>query len=862
VGAAAVTTTRIAWRFSDRFDIHLLRGKKRRLDGLLLLHQADGTQPTGRDRPLPGDVASLTFVPRIKGAVVGGVITARGVKVDTATGEVEAVSPAPAPPLLSNLVVEARCQVNDAAAPGGVRNLVATMRIHVHTSVTRAWCTPTPLSIHKGADGQRLSVLAQFDDNTVGDITQHPGFAWASAIPGKVAVAATGELSAPGATGGPAVQVTATLSAELGGSAATGQVRVLDAWSAQPAAVRKATLVAGPGPEPAVMAQVPNVLFVAEGFPDTDADRFAFEQCAAEAVRQLRTSKATSPFNLIKDRVNYWRVFLPSNQSGESTLYELDLVNRGASIVGQEMPRPVAPNPLTALPPIGPLPPALEYRLENLVHLVGLPVPADAAVDLATKGGQWTAMFNDVDLRRVTLGLYDRWRDLNDRRVANERDTALGLAQGERPAYDLFFPERAIGPFFAMRTTREHLDQFLRTITRAGPAVIGATWDQHPSAPTPPGKDQDLVIALAFGARDSGAMTQTNDRRHTQLVAVGLVSTSETRLKAVAGRREVDVLPNPLPRKGGTVVVVREVLARIAHETAHIARVGDEYGGKGGMPDDELDRLRGFANLQPRDDLLAVPFAGLRGGQVKWRWPRLLRAGRLKLALVDETGGVFRAELDPGHGASFAAPDLVRLRQPLPDGGVAVPKLSDELRVLSVAADKVRVQDLHGTVVVGDFPAGSVLCDPVPARASAVLAGDIFAELLDQVIRVHIDATGGPLNARPPLRDCVNDPVNGLQLATNLPAGLPFGRPRFRSWIVGLYEGGMEYDCRPYHPTGACIMRVLQVPAANPFTHTLTSNPGAIYRFCHVCQYVIVDRLDASRHADLEALFSGQDAQP
>jgi hypothetical protein len=169
--AAAVTTTRIAWRFRARFDIHLLRGKKRCLDELLLLHQADGTEPTGRDRPLPGDVASLTFAPRIKGAAPGGVINAHGVKVDTATGEVEVVSPAPAPPRLSNLVVEARCQVDDPAAPGGVRNLVATMRIHVHTSVTRAWCTPTALSIHKGADGQRLSVLAQYDD-TVGDINE------------------------------------------------------------------------------------------------------------------------------------------------------------------------------------------------------------------------------------------------------------------------------------------------------------------------------------------------------------------------------------------------------------------------------------------------------------------------------------------------------------------------------------------------------------------------------------------------------------------------------------------------------------------------------------------------------------------
>jgi hypothetical protein len=72
----------------------------------------------------------------------------------------------------------------------------------------------------------------------------------------------------------------------------------------------------------------------------------------------------------------------------------------------------------------------------------------------------------------------------------------------------------------------------------------------------------------------------------------------------------------------------------------------------------------------------------------------------------------------------------------------------------------------------------------------------------------------------------------------------------------------MEYDCRPYHPTGACIMRAVQVPKHNPITGALTSNPDAIYRFCHVCQYILVDRLDPSKHGALEALFAGKDPQP
>src|SRR5262249_25402078 len=146
-------------------------------------------------------------------------------------------------------------------------------------------------------------------------------------------------------------------------------------------------------------------------------------------------------------------------------------------------------------------------------------------------------------------------------------------------------------------------------------------------------------------------------------------------------------------------------------------------------------------------------------------------------------------------------------------------KLSGPLEILEVLGDEVRLRDPASAVVAADYPALSVLCQPVPAPASAAAAGDTHAELQSQVIRAHITLTGGPLNAPPPpgppgpQRPCARLPdETGIQDATNVPAGLPVGRPRFRNWIVGLFEAGAGFDCGVFHPTGICNMRQLQVP--------------------------------------------------
>ena len=96
-------------------------------------------------------------------------ITAHGVSMNTVTGEVSALPVAPAGRPVRNFIVDCEVIISDAAAPGGQRLLPpARVRVHIHAARTRAWLTPTPLSIHQGANGQRLSVLAQFNEGAAG----------------------------------------------------------------------------------------------------------------------------------------------------------------------------------------------------------------------------------------------------------------------------------------------------------------------------------------------------------------------------------------------------------------------------------------------------------------------------------------------------------------------------------------------------------------------------------------------------------------------------------------------------------------------------------------------------------------------
>jgi hypothetical protein len=837
-----VTTVGAEWAAERGYDIHLVRGQPgRQLDTLLLLLQDPQPHKFASERPRPTDVRTVAFEPRfLHGPAANNKIEAHRVRIDVETGLVEGLTAASLTEV-DNFLVDALVTVD---RPGGpVMFPAPQIRVHVHAGVSDAGLAPELLTVREGANGQSFSVLATFIDGTVGDVTTDPGIRWSGGSAAVRVDPLTGALTA-NAVSGP-VPITVTLPASLGGLVRTAEVEVLPAWSALPAANRRATRMSGPNVADADL--VPNVLILGDGFT---ADRAAqFEELAHRLVEQLRTSRLTSPFDLLSGSINYWRAFVESPESGGTVLSELYQEPRPTVIRGLEVPRPRPPDEGATE----------RFSLDELIHEVGLPLPEDSTKSDATLLTHWLAVFG-VNASRVTPpkvgepSLFDQWRALHNRTLAlNERNTALGLAAGGRPQVNEERPLRLL-TFHPRRTTRAHLDQFLATLVDEFTGVdVGRHWNASPTPPLPVGKDQERIVVLSHGGPRAGARTakEENDRSVTELIAVALSPYPTVLLGPIGATPFVEVLPRAFPRRpDGKPDIVTDVVGTTAHEIAHGIGLGDEYGNRADvLTDRQKQEIREFANLQLREDLGGDP---LRADAVRWRWPRLRLAARITDRPIPQGGNEFLVPLDQRHVGQFHPPDLVRLRQNLPLGLISAEL---EVRAVDTAARRVRVHDPSGTLAVTFvlFGAGSVLCAPVPAPPSA--GSDEFAELMAQPVRERINSTNGPLNAPETFatRPCepLEDP-NIIQPGTNWPGGIPPRPPKYSAWIIGLYEGGGRQACTVMHPAGVCLMRANLVPDLDPGPAT-SENAGFIYPFCLVCRYILVDRIDAARHAELEA---------
>jgi hypothetical protein len=146
------------------------------------------------------------------------------------------------------------------------------------------------------------------------------------------------------------------------------------------------------------------------------------------------------------------------------------------------------------------------------------------------------------------------------------------------------------------------------------------------------------------------------------------------------------------------------------------------------------------------------------------------------------------------------------------------------------------------------FPAASILVSPKRAADNPDGSPGADLALVHPSVRARINATHNPLNAAegdPHDRPCPGGPLDTPTGATNFPGGVAPKPPMYSSWIVGLHEGGNQFDCGVYRPTGVCLMRQLT------FTDKITLHTRG-YEFCPVCRYAIVDVVDPFWHRDVD----------
>jgi hypothetical protein len=822
---------------------------------------------------------SVSLTPLFKStppdSVVANVTTVHGNGVDFAleTGVVSAsASPGRA---VRNFLIEAQLQLS---TPQEIKP--ALLRVHVHGSIARLWPTPSTLRVPVGSEGVLPALYAQFDDGVVADVSHWASLmdgwsiTWASANPGRIFFDPTAKgLRASSAPSGPRQDVAVHAVVVDANTATTHssepiQAYPVPAWSTP----RKLAFVAGPGP--ARYESVTNILFLGDGF--TAAEQPQFEELVSRLVGKIGSSEFAQPFKLLRDSINFWSLFVASEQSGSTLLDEY--IPASGSTAGTfrltEVPRPVEAFQV-----------ASNYTVAQLVTLAGLPAPADivpgeSEADAARRfNGYWQQDLERAPIAVLSPSQFAPWLRLAQRAPVEARDTTFAVQLGTRHGAQVgsqhsltLDPKRMsargigelVGALFA-----EVKDG---GVTRQLP--VGRVWATTPTR----GKDFGLICILSRSTAFGGGTSIEEPPASTYILVrlwryQGGFEKEEARTQPFRGSFVLQ--PGSVPPLWGESP---HVALNVVHEMAHAFGLADEYGG--GIATGSRTAT-GAANAQWRRDILrttsdvagqydpvllpSVTTPRLWPSKIRWgQWPRLRAAGELA-AKPQVVGSQVRVMLKPGHINEFMLDQRVCLRSRTLFGSDS--RKSQSMRIAGIAGDELLLEpatpfttnDADNYAVVPGVPSPLVI---LPLRVpGSGLPGTRELPLIAPEILRHIGSSNGPLNAPAvsPSRDCHDGASSvGVQKPTNLPAAYPrtsaMDGAFFRmSDIVGLYEGGMGLDCGVYHPAGDCMMR-------GAFDHgepALMSTPATseFRPFCHVCRYWLVDRIDPSKHRELDELY-------
>jgi hypothetical protein len=866
-----MATLPLLWKEGEGYDLHLLRGvddthrappSKALVDSLLI------------DPSFPVNQFPIVFDPHFKGAPNSQPL---GVNVDTATGVVTATTPS-GPDKLRNFLMTASQNVT------GGDTTETIIRVHLHGSIQKIWLTPSTLTVHARADERRFTVLALFDDGVVGDITEWPELTYHSANTSVVTVANTGDpdplspqpvpvggkLTVVALGGDSVITASLALTTPPTNKSATATVRTRSAW-AEGGKNTKVRFVAGrtspiagvvdpddPTNVNTVIGAAANVLFLAEGF--RQERRLEFDKIVRTVVAELRTKGYVSPFPLLKDSINYWSAFVPSNEDAISVLGDQEI-----HIAAQPIPLPRKP-----------LPTASQWTVEHMIHEGGLPVPVDAALpDPAAWVASRAKLYNlPGNVPAITNRELGAWNALSSRSLLNEADTAFGLAHYDRPRASAQDQSEWRLLLDRRRTSEASLMEFVGRLTFGkdpttnDPIEIGTTWQSNLAGPSQP-KDAGLVCLLCSDTTRGGAWMPAGMR--LPYFAANAGQADRASVTAVANGQN---LHDQVAKTFSAPILA----SRVARGCGRALGLGDEFGDDRG-----IGRVPGAVdsgpNLQPADNTIVTFPAGtarsIDATKIKWLWPRVINAGIIETQF--DANGTLESpqKCDPnGSPNPNGTHLLVRLRSPSPEpfhvndavrirvtvdirGGLtwSLPAV-DEFVTFALFVQKT-ISDTE--IVVGyrspsppqlgylstthtqlDLANFSPLAQ-YSLIAPRVRSGTEVRVVADDIWK-HIDATDSPLNAprNSPGAVCIpGSPAFQAASPTNLPQG-PRSYPYPLAGVLGIYDGGGQTDCGVFRPAGRCRMRA-------GFDTTVP--------FCHVCSYVIVDMLDPTKHQKLDRSY-------
>jgi hypothetical protein len=756
-------------------------------------------------------------------------------------------------------------------------NFYIIARIQVHDTIRDWWFGNASITTAKDAAfaHSQPSVYALFSDDAtgtdlVGDITGHGYVPLTPTDPSTFTVNPDGRLQG-------LKEGDATLSGTFLAKTNTLPVRVVD--YGKPRSKLEYVQI----PNVYQLSAMHNVLFIAEGFRDIQDDRDKFDKIVARVVDEMFSKPRHAPYNLLQGSFNIWKAYEPSQQHGVTCGYRVN--DKEVNFGSRALPPGYAiPNPYQITGN------EKNYTAEQLVRIVGLPLRNETRSTTVLKnlwGSQNLKRFDaassswidNFDPTKVDDDLVAVWKAQKSVGILEARDTFFGLYLGTR------YGDRASGsgvpalppgsdnpsdlklaPFisriyewFSIRASRsltpdprrhppelqagglENLgNSILNYINNlrsplAPQPNVGPEWIPDPIGTTLK-KSRGLVALIT----NDGLIGGTNFNAST-ITANTLASARMLNFEyAGAGNGKI------MRRKPADSIYedIDDIINTIAHEFGHSFNLGDEYED---FPGDKPDLFSDQDNIATLStiNLDANYLTNRKLDPEKVKWFDLLRMEESYTLLKDSEidGGRLKVTIDKRSISRWVAAKsrnleaFLRLIEITPRGK-QLPLEHDGSHYL-VRLTIEEINEAQGTILLGGlelpapvpvFAAGSLLF--IPKRDSA---GELVY-VVEKKVLAKLKSTALPLNKDSDTTKVNKEADDPISIAD-------FKAPCKSYKLIGVYEGAKGYTGMVYRPSGLCKMR------------KSTDEGVGDGEFCHVCKYLIVNRVDPNYHDILDKKY-------
>ena len=534
------------------------------------------------------------------------------------------------------------------------------IRIHIHNEVKDFWLSPAGLNIYKDTS-VRFSPRVLYDDGEVAifypdKIKQYhilPAidiqYSFSSPL---ITLSATDKIRCTATL--PSILSDAIAKLQFGTTEFTDTALIIYSDKLFKPDTMFAELVSASGsPGASRLQDVPNVLFVPDGF--LPGQREMFKNYVENYVKDLMSGKITSPFNILKGSINFWRLFIPSLESGLSTYGHYSVNKKNMEC----RPIPFAENSKDI--------PVRKWEIEHLLFHVGLPAVHEGTMSTDDIKSRWekTTLLTEDEISDIKSELIKKWKALALRKLPNLKNTAFSVSMDDYTSAIEDHDEELID-FDEERFDRRHLDELFDSMQDSKGNRIGSVFKYLPSLNR--GKDFDNIIVLC--ASKYGRAVNAEGYMFSTL-GDGVI-----KLNGNIEDHKIKIADTVLPKE---LEIARK--KTITHELCHSFGLGDEYGeslddkynhkpadkvpSSYAVADEDIHNLDEYSNIQTWRDL-QVKIAGTDKSQIqpyriKWRYHRVQVCGLVQQVSIENNH--LMLQLSKDHLKEFDASKKIIIRK-------------------------------------------------------------------------------------------------------------------------------------------------------------------------------------------------------